>query len=155
MGATAESLSLHIKTSWGCHSPPAWAAKPTAEHLHKNLGATSQQVPAAQKSPCNSSWCKNTWLTEVTISGSPAKPHKGLPPPSPPQNLPVNIKGHTGMLLSQVQLCSETGLILMWVILGFGQGRWEASQPAARGGREEATAPVSTLLGTRGRNKQG
>lgn len=113
-------LSLRIKTSWGHRSPPAWAAKPTAEHLHKNSGATSQQVPAAQKSPCNCSWCKNTRLTELTISGSPAKPHKGLPPPSPPQNLPVNIKGHTGMLLSQVQLCSGTGLILMWVILGFG-----------------------------------
>lgn len=55
----------------------------------------------------------------------------------------------------------------MWVLLGFGilvlvlgvffspqrQGRWEgialfseATQPAARGGREKASAPVSTLL---------
>lgn len=68
-------------------------SRTSAQELQSYLKET---VPTVQKSPINCSWCKDTRLIEVTILGSPVKPHTCLPPLSPPRKLPVSIEGRTG-----------------------------------------------------------
>lgn len=66
--SSRRGLPLGMKPSWGLHCPTTWAAKPTAEHLHKNSRATlQQQLLQPRNLP---SILRTQWLTEVAVSGT-------------------------------------------------------------------------------------